>query len=1082
MAVSNKCIWCGSTEKERITVRKDGIDINKCSICGLISVGSINYNPDSFYGDSSYFIPQGGGSELGYHENYDLISPFYLYWQRCLVDEIVRCGSYHNLLEVGCATGNLLEMLRLFNPDINTQGLDLSKYSIEVAKSKGLNVSNDDLKDTPEGSKFDIIFTSETMEHMTEPTKFVEAVRDRLEKDGSFVFFVPAVSEDKIRSMGGSYPPLNNSLEHVTYFTKSFLFSELEKIFGIEPLLVELGPEHDPYILGVITENISVTEACLKIFSALKASTQNVTGFKEESLGNVLSIAAKFGNFELANSIYERSTKAKVSVPDLLLMRANLAFNEGRLFDLRDAALELAGHLPVESFLLKTLYLQEKFFRETKETEIAEVEKRLYADETEINNFKMSRIVGTAIKLRDKLRQARKKAADIEWLLRGKMARLLPKKVKRLLSYLIRLTWLAKVDLVTNERISGPLVTVVTPFYNHGKTIGETAKSVFTQSFKNIEYIIVDDGSAEEHASALGRLSDSRLRVITQKNMGKGSPAHARNRGIKEAKGKYIVCLDADDILDPLYLEKLLFVIETDPNISLVSSNMRMFGVENSVYCEESYRPLRLLDNNMIVTGAMFRKSAWEAVGGYKQSIGYEDWEFWINLAENGHWGKLFPEAIYNYRTAVTSRYTEDQQRHKQNIDSIKALHPQYYSNVHRIIREKKFHYSKLKSGTELVNLSNSDVYNLPDNKNKNLLLLMPWMAFGGAETLVYNYAKEIKDKYNISFVTTLKGENPWEYKFREITNNIYHLPNMFDNQEIYIEFIINYIKTHNIDVLHGLHVGYNYNIYQYLPRIRQEFPNLKIVFTFFNDGVPLFGEALNHFPEVDMYVSDNSRVAKKYAEVVPEDKITVIPNGIDSESNFKKSLFDRGAMRGSLDIGTEDLAVFYIGRVSEEKKPDVFVDVAERMANKNIKNIKFFMVGDGPMRAEIESDFSKIDNFSYLGYQTDIAKYLSAADIFVLPSRIEGFPLSILEAMAMNVVVIASDVGAVSEVIDSGKDGFVVPPSSAADIIKNITELKSDHSLLEKIKVNARAEVEKKYSNIILGDNYIKMYEELLK
>ena len=132
-------------------------------------------------------------------------------------------------------------------------------------------------------------------------------------------------------------------------------------------------------------------------------------------------------------------------------------------------------------------------------------------------------------------------------------------------------------------------------------------------------------------------------------------------------------------------------------------------------------------------------------------------------------------------------------------------------------------------------------------------------------------------------------------------------------------------------------------------------------------------------------------------------------------------------------------------------------------------------------MRPEIEKTVKDINNpnVKYLGYQSDVTRYLSTADIFVLPSSIEGFPLSILEAMAMNVATIASDVGAVSEVIESGVDGFVVPAGSSKDIEKTINHLITNIKLLEKIKVSAREKVLSKYSNKKLGDNYTKLYKE---
>ncbi|HUY53044.1 MAG TPA: glycosyltransferase, partial [Candidatus Dormibacteraeota bacterium] len=87
-----------------------------------------------------------------------------------------------------------------------------------------------------------------------------------------------------------------------------------------------------------------------------------------------------------------------------------------------------------------------------------------------------------------------------------------------------------------------------------------------------------------------------------------------------------------------------------------------------------------------------------------------------------------------------------------------------------------------------------------------------------------------------------------------------------------------------------------------------------------------------------------------------------------------------------------------------------------------------------------------------------------------------------ILEAMAMKVAVVASNVGAVSDVIDSGKNGLVVTPGSVREIVVAIEKLRDNPKLMNYIKDNARDTVTNKYSNEILGDNYEQMYRNLLK
>lgn len=646
---------------------------------------------------------------------------------------------------------------------------------------------------------------------------------------------------------------------------------------------------------------------------------------------------------------------------------------------------------------------------------------------------------------------------------------------------LAKLEWLVKSIVIENIGVSSkkPLVSVVIPYYNRAATIDETLESLRSQTFINFEVIIVNDGSTEQESiDKLEKLAypDINLRIIQQQNAG---VAAARNTGIAQAKAPYILCLDSDDMLAPTYIEKCLISLETDANIDLVATDMHFFGVQDFVYKQGEYNPAELTSNNMVETAALYRKQAWVRSGGYKNDIGYEDWEYWVTLAENGFWGKIIPEPLFNYRTAVSSRYIDDKSKHKLNLRSIKELHPHYMSRIRKMTRTKYFRPLRFRDDTKYVNLSQAKNYAFPSPKKGNILIVLPWMTFGGAETLVLNFCEEVKDNFNISFVTGLKSENEWEHKFQNISQNIYHLGNLFAHKEEYVGFISNYIITRNIDTLHIVHNDF---LFELLPAIAAKHPELKVIVTLFNDRAGYI-EQLDAIREhIDTLSTDNRQVADIYRKQGWSDAaIRLIPNGIDCYKKFNQTLFDRSAERAALAIAENQKAVFFIGRLSEEKNPDVFVEAAVEIIEKQSNdNLVFFIIGDGPMRQQLEKQIKRCNSsrLTYLGYQDNIARYLSAADIFVLPSAVEGFPLSILEAMAMRVAVIASDVGAVSDVITSGRSGFIVEPGSVQEIVDVVMKLGAEHELLETVKDNARFEVEKLYSNIVLGKNYRALYE----
>jgi glycosyltransferase involved in cell wall biosynthesis len=111
---------------------------------------------------------------------------------------------------------------------------------------------------------------------------------------------------------------------------------------------------------------------------------------------------------------------------------------------------------------------------------------------------------------------------------------------------------------------SAPLVTVVTPAYNIAEYVGEAVDSVLGQTFRNFEYLVIDDGSTDDSAAVIRAHAgdDPRLRLIQGENRG---PSAARNIGIREAGGEYIAFLDGDDRWHPKFLERLVRLIQSLP-------------------------------------------------------------------------------------------------------------------------------------------------------------------------------------------------------------------------------------------------------------------------------------------------------------------------------------------------------------------------------------------------------------------------------------------------------------------------------------------------------------------------------------
>ena len=195
-----------------------------------------------------------------------------------------------------------------------------------------------------------------------------------------------------------------------------------------------------------------------------------------------------------------------------------------------------------------------------------------------------------------------------------------------------------------------PTVSVIIPCYNQGSYLDEAVDSVLAQTFRDFEIIVIDDGSTDEETiQLLSSFSRPGTRVIRTPNQGL---AEARNTGIREARGKYILPLDADDRIAPGYLEKAVAVLDTMPGVGIVYCLAETFGARTGPWLTPQYSLRRMLLGNLIFCSALFRRDDWEESGGYNRNMaaGWEDWDFWLSLIELGRKVHRIPEVLFFYR------------------------------------------------------------------------------------------------------------------------------------------------------------------------------------------------------------------------------------------------------------------------------------------------------------------------------------------------------------------------------------------------------------------------------------------------
>ena len=202
-------------------------------------------------------------------------------------------------------------------------------------------------------------------------------------------------------------------------------------------------------------------------------------------------------------------------------------------------------------------------------------------------------------------------------------------------------------------------VTVITPAYNQAAYLPDALDSLLAQSFTNWECIIVDDGSTDDTSIVAAGYTekDGRIKYYHTDN---GGPSAARNFGIRLAQGKYILPLDGDDKVAPNYIAECLQKISSSEKIKLVYGKGEKFGLVNGPWKLRPYTWETLLMGNCIHPCGMFRKTDWEAVGGYDTFMreGLEDWEFWISLLNKAGEAVMVDTTTFYWRIKAVSRTT----------------------------------------------------------------------------------------------------------------------------------------------------------------------------------------------------------------------------------------------------------------------------------------------------------------------------------------------------------------------------------------------------------------------------------------
>jgi glycosyltransferase involved in cell wall biosynthesis len=295
---------------------------------------------------------------------------------------------------------------------------------------------------------------------------------------------------------------------------------------------------------------------------------------------------------------------------------------------------------------------------------------------------------------------------------------------------------------------------------------------------------------------------------------------------------------------------------------------------------------------------------------------------------------------------------------------------------------------------------------------------------------------------------------------------------------------IVKFIKYNRISLVHSH--GYKPNIFLGILFWRH-FPVISTVHGWLKSGNDRKGRIYelldsNALKRLDCLVAVSEAVKKDLVKRgIAIEKIVTIYNGINTE--YFQNVFDVSVVKKEYVIDQGDFVIGTAGRLSKEKGHSYLIKAFADLV-RDSQRVKLIIAGEGPLRTELEDLVGKLalsNHVRFLGYEKNIVRFLSAIDVFILPSLTEGLPISLLEAMASGKPVIASGVGGIREVIQNNINGIVIPPMDAKAILDSIKFLYHNKEQRTRIGFEGKKHVTVNFSSEDMALAYQNLYSKII-
>ncbi|WP_323720632.1 glycosyltransferase [Acetomicrobium sp.] len=359
------------------------------------------------------------------------------------------------------------------------------------------------------------------------------------------------------------------------------------------------------------------------------------------------------------------------------------------------------------------------------------------------------------------------------------------------------------------------------------------------------------------------------------------------------------------------------------------------------------------------------------------------------------------------------------------------------------------------------------------------VLHAIPNFGPGGAERLLVNLLEQFdRERFEVAAVSLYPETGTiLEREIREKKINVYYLNKHKGPDPRMVPQLWHIFRDFRPDVVHTHRYVLRYTLLPaYLCRIPVQ---VHTVHSIAQKEVDRVGKIIHWFAfrfAGVVPVSICREVAMTVRRIYGQNMETpVIYNGIPTV---------RFSVYSNCQSENDDIVFLHIGRFSQPKNHKLLIE-AFKLAVKECPKMRLWLVGDGELRPAIQNLVAEkgLSRYvSFLGIRADVAELLGQGDVFVLPSNWEGVPLTILEAMAAGKPVVATSVGGVPELVESGVTGILVPPGDVASLANAFLKLANDPKLRQSMGKEGQKKARECFDIAFIAREYESLYLKLLR